>query len=80
MKRASVVVAIGVFIRDRDMGSVVLTCRKAPEREVPQGYSITWSGSSESGTGHAASDAGGVFVYPDDLYSILMPSNHSAMP
>ncbi len=43
------VVAIGVFIRDRDMGSVVADMQeKAKDLSLPQGYSITWSGEFEN--------------------------------
>jgi cobalt-zinc-cadmium resistance protein CzcA len=43
------VVAIGVFIRDRDMGSVVADMQKASQgMELPRGYSITWSGEFEN--------------------------------
>lgn len=43
------VVAIGVFIRDRDMGSVVADMQKeAKAIDLPQGYSITWSGEFEN--------------------------------
>ncbi len=43
------VVAIGVFIRDRDMGSVVADMQKATQSmKLPQGYSITWSGEFEN--------------------------------
>lgn len=43
------VVAIGVFIRDRDMGSVVADMQKATaDIKLPQGYSITWSGEFEN--------------------------------
>jgi cobalt-zinc-cadmium resistance protein CzcA len=43
------VVAIGVFIRDRDMGSVVADMQKATaDMQLPQGYSITWSGEFEN--------------------------------
>ena len=43
------VVAIGVFIRDRDMGSVVADMQKATaDMKLPQGYSITWSGEFEN--------------------------------
>jgi cobalt-zinc-cadmium resistance protein CzcA len=43
------VVAIGVFIRDRDMGSVVADMQlHAKEIKLPQGYSITWSGEFEN--------------------------------
>ncbi len=43
------VVAIGVFIRDRDMGSVVADMQKATQdMKLPQGYSITWSGEFEN--------------------------------
>ncbi|HJW25169.1 MAG TPA: CusA/CzcA family heavy metal efflux RND transporter [Rhodocyclaceae bacterium] len=43
------VVAIGVFIRDRDMGSVVADMQaQAKDLKLPQGYSITWSGEFEN--------------------------------
>jgi cobalt-zinc-cadmium resistance protein CzcA len=43
------VVAIGVFIRDRDMGSVVADMKKATQdMRLPRGYSITWSGEFEN--------------------------------
>ncbi len=43
------VIAIGVFIRDRDMGSVVADMKKATaDLKLPQGYSITWSGEFEN--------------------------------
>lgn len=43
------VVAIGVFIRDRDMGSVVADMQvKAKELKLPPGYSINWSGEFEN--------------------------------
>ncbi len=43
------VVAIGVFIRDRDMGSVVADMQvQAQDIKLPQGYSITWSGEFEN--------------------------------
>ena len=43
------VVAIGVFIRDRDMGSVVADMQKAAQGlSLPEGYSITWSGEFEN--------------------------------
>lgn len=43
------VVAIGVFIRDRDMGSVVADMQKeAKGLDLPQGYAITWSGEFEN--------------------------------
>ena len=43
------VVAIGVFIRDRDMGSVVADMKtKATTLDLPEGYSITWSGEFEN--------------------------------
>lgn len=43
------VVAIGVFIRDRDMGSVVADMQThAKEIKLPQGNSITWSGEFEN--------------------------------
>lgn len=43
------VVAIGVFIRDRDMGSVVHDMQaKAKGLSLPEGYSVTWSGEFEN--------------------------------
>ena len=43
------VVAIGVFIRDRDMGSVVADMQKAAQDiKLPAGNSITWSGEFEN--------------------------------
>lgn len=43
------VVAIGVFIRDRDMGSVVADMQKASaDMKLPAGYSISWSGEFEN--------------------------------
>ena len=43
------VVAIGVFIRDRDMGSVVADMQvHARDIKLPQGYSIAWSGEFEN--------------------------------
>ena len=43
------VVAIGVFIRDRDMGSVVADMQaQARDIKLPQGYSIVWSGEFEN--------------------------------
>jgi cobalt-zinc-cadmium resistance protein CzcA len=43
------VIAIGVFIRDRDMGSVVRDMQKeAKGLTLPQGYSVTWSGEFEN--------------------------------
>src|SRR5574343_4123 len=43
------VVAIGVFIRDRDMGSVVADMQKAAQEiKLPAGNSITWSGEFEN--------------------------------
>ncbi|HZX31080.1 MAG TPA: CusA/CzcA family heavy metal efflux RND transporter [Rhodocyclaceae bacterium] len=43
------VVAIGVFIRDRDMGSVVADMQaQAKDMKLPQGYAITWSGEFEN--------------------------------
>lgn len=43
------VVAIGVFIRDRDMGSVVADMQNhAKDIKLPEGYSITWSGEFEN--------------------------------
>ena len=44
------VAAIGIFIRNRDMGSVVADLQAAVERDVklPAGYSIIWSGEFEN--------------------------------
>lgn len=44
------VAAIGVFIRDRDMGSLVAEMREKVDRNValPSGYSITWGGEFEN--------------------------------
>lgn len=43
------VVAIGVFIRDRDMGSVVADMQvQAADLTLPTGYSIVWSGEFEN--------------------------------
>jgi cobalt-zinc-cadmium resistance protein CzcA len=43
------VVAIGVFIRDRDMGSVVADMQKAAaDIKLPRGNRITWSGEFEN--------------------------------
>lgn len=43
------VVAIGVFIRDRDMGSVVADMQKSTaDIKLPRGYSINWSGEFEN--------------------------------
>lgn len=44
------VLAIGVFIRDRDMGSVVadMQARVARSVRLPPGYEITWSGEFEN--------------------------------
>lgn len=44
------VVAIGIFIRDRDMGSVVADAQKAVEArlQMPEGYRMVWSGEFES--------------------------------
>jgi cobalt-zinc-cadmium resistance protein CzcA len=44
------VFSIGIFIRDRDMGSVVadMKARVAEQVRVPAGYSITWSGEFEN--------------------------------
>src|SRR5574343_882461 len=42
-------VAIGVFIRDRDMGSVVADMQAhARDLKLPPGYSINWSGALEN--------------------------------
>lgn len=44
------VLAIGVFIRDRDMGSVVADMQKVVAQHVtlPTGYRLTWSGEFEN--------------------------------
>src|SRR5215470_1325948 len=44
------VMAIGVFIRDRDMGSLVAEMKERVNREVqlPSGYYITWGGEFEN--------------------------------
>ena len=44
------VMAIGIFIRDRDMGSVVADMQAlvAAKIKLPEGYSITWSGEFEN--------------------------------
>ncbi|NJD26416.1 MAG: efflux RND transporter permease subunit [Betaproteobacteria bacterium] len=43
------VIAIGVFIRDRDMGSVVADMQKAAaDIKLPRGNTITWSGEFEN--------------------------------
>jgi hypothetical protein len=44
------VAAIGVFIRDRDMGSVVADMQKLVDAEIrlPAGYTIAWSGEFEN--------------------------------
>jgi cobalt-zinc-cadmium resistance protein CzcA len=44
------VVSIGVFIRDRDMGSVVKDMQERVARlePLPEGYSMTWSGEFEN--------------------------------
>lgn len=43
------VLAIGVFLRDRDMGSVVKDMKvRAKELKLPEGYSILWSGEFEN--------------------------------
>ncbi len=44
------VVSIGIFIRDRDMGSVVkdMQARVAPLDKLPEGYAMTWSGEFEN--------------------------------
>ena len=44
------VMAIGIFIRDRDMGSVVADMQAAVKAKVkvPEGYRITWSGEFEN--------------------------------
>ncbi|MBC5764055.1 efflux RND transporter permease subunit [Ramlibacter albus] len=42
--------AIGIFIKDRDMGSVVkdMQARVAQEVKLPEGYTLTWSGEFEN--------------------------------
>ncbi|MDZ5460663.1 efflux RND transporter permease subunit [Azohydromonas lata] len=49
-ENGSRVAAIGIFIRDRDMGSVVadLQARAAQEIQLPAGYEIVWSGEFEN--------------------------------
>ena len=44
------VLSIGIFIKDRDMGSVVADMKKlvAEKVKLPSGYSITWSGEFEN--------------------------------
>ncbi len=44
------VLSIGVFIKDRDMGSVVadMQARVAEKLRLPEGYSISWSGEFEN--------------------------------
>jgi len=44
------VIAIGVFIEGRDMGSVVadMKARAAKSLQLPQGYSVSWSGEFEN--------------------------------
>ncbi len=44
------VMAIGIFIRDRDMGSVVadMQARVKEKVKVPEGYRISWSGEFEN--------------------------------
>jgi cobalt-zinc-cadmium resistance protein CzcA len=44
------VIAIGVFIRDRDMGSVVADMKTRVEKlgKLPQGYYMSWSGEFEN--------------------------------
>src|SRR5207237_8857829 len=44
------VLAIGVFIRDRDMGSVVsdMQARVSENIKLPAGYQVTWSGEFEN--------------------------------
>ena len=44
------VMAIGIFIRDRDMGSVVADMQQRVKAKVavPEGYNITWSGEFEN--------------------------------
>ena len=42
--------AIGIFIRDRDMGSIVADMKERTEKAVklPEGYTISWSGEFEN--------------------------------
>jgi heavy metal efflux system protein len=49
-ENGSRVIAIGVFIRNRDMGSVVadMQARIAKEVKLPEGYTISWSGEFEN--------------------------------
>jgi cobalt-zinc-cadmium resistance protein CzcA len=44
------VLSIGVFIKDRDMGSVVadMQARVASQVQLPEGYTISWSGEFEN--------------------------------
>ncbi|MGH8620121.1 MAG: efflux RND transporter permease subunit [Burkholderiales bacterium] len=44
------VVAIGVFIQDRDMGSVVADMKREVAKDVklPEGYTLSWSGEFEN--------------------------------
>ena len=44
------VVSVGVFIKDRDMGSVVADMQEAVQKSVtlPEGYSIQWAGEFEN--------------------------------
>ncbi|HKC42350.1 MAG TPA: CusA/CzcA family heavy metal efflux RND transporter [Burkholderiales bacterium] len=44
------VLAVGIFIRDRDMGSVVadMKARVAEEVRLPEGYTMQWSGEFEN--------------------------------
>ena len=44
------VVSVGVFIKDRDMGSVVADMQEAVQKGVtlPEGYSVQWSGEFEN--------------------------------
>jgi cobalt-zinc-cadmium resistance protein CzcA len=44
------VLSIGIFIRDRDMGSVVADMKRNVERDIklPQGYTMAWSGEFEN--------------------------------
>ena len=44
------VASVGIFIRDRDMGSIVADLQSAAEREIklPPGYEIIWSGEFEN--------------------------------
>ncbi|MGS0758749.1 efflux RND transporter permease subunit, partial [Roseateles sp. GG27B] len=41
--------AIGIFIKDRDMGSVVADMKRAAEKiDMPAGYQVNWSGEFEN--------------------------------